>query len=1060
MLRSLDMNINGDETIMFRKAVTALLHDIAKGCTLLISGSNVSFPAHGLGGSITCRHIWNSAFSRWFTSNQWDHLCDVLCFHMYGCSREPCSENIAAISRFPEQLRTGLCDLSRADRGGAIPLEEFAHATPFIGESADSMNMIDIAATESLYEFMTNYNLRGVYISLMGGSAQGKSHTADRIIMQLVEKGVDRDRIHHFQRDEFILSTGRKLLDNLDACYGDAYTEVERVNAENKEAGKTGISIKQQINLNMAAAADRALRQGHIVIYDTCATYYFGSRSGIFPAAATDSLRFDVYVVRTTCVTEADKDRHDMETLDAQISAAASFSLLKPFADGVGGKKGFGLLEIRPVWAAWNVAQEIHAKCPHFALSVSTIVRDGQELPNNTLNHFVDQISTLPEKEFIDPVTTMNLEELMNHLDTLLCSVGSTRPDMTDALEQWFNERAYNVGYPIRPYLRRAEYYAAVHSNNTEMANAFRARIPENLPVATIEEINAMKLLNVSNDVITLTQLNASCITVKYRDGVNRQWTAPWHIQSRTPICMFTEKWSVVSAMPRGPEVAGDVEHEVVELQDLEVGDDDDLDHFAPHYQTVVRAMNGNVTEAEKIDEVVCSSKRDGMCFRCIYVKSGSDESSFWSTVMRYVDDPVVNAFVNMSRRITRGGMIIPASNGTAFLTHPDIQNWMVCSIALSYDISHETLVGIAKSGGSAITVLDTHLSMDETLLKRFVMDMSGFVGYHANVEMHTFEALGGPDRMCAFDIRPHTELASNYTVDQCGISYLGFSFSTSDGYLSWVPHYDITHPFYEPTFWKFENVTTTVTALKDLAKVFAGEINWNAFFEIHSRSNTNVSKAMLPDPEGFVAYLLMDAFGTKQPVYCKAKTWMYYILHKIKSKNIPSILRMPAQFGNAFPGYKAVSDFFGNLSGIEAMINELCSSVMCDEMVNAIPPKAAGALARVAPDVGFKLVLNNANSVWPNVCIPIAAKHFDAFNTMLPTTVTENSECSEETRGFATKRSEGANMLRCLLMGLECYNDKWRAKLAEELDIEVVATSGKIPKTIGSLWDVIWTAH
>lgn len=1053
MLRAIGIHIDESFDAMFRKGVTALLHDIAKGCTLLISGKNVAFPAHGIGGSITCRHIWNTGFLRWFTSDQWDHLCDVICFHMYGCSRDPAQVNVDAISRLPSDLRSSLCELSRADRGGGIPLEAFAHTVPFLGEGMSGKQMLDEAAEITLDGFMETYSLRGVYISLVGGSAQGKSRTAEYIIERLTAKGVSPDRIHHFQRDEFILATGRKLLGNADATYIEAYAEVERVNAENRAAGKSGPTIKQQISSSMASAADLALRKGHIVIYDTCATYYFGARHDIFPSAAADSLRLNIHVVRTTCVTEADQARHGMETLESQISAATSFSLLKPFSEGVGGKKGIGLRDIRPVWAAWDPVKEIHGKCPHFALSVSTAVRDGQELPNRMLTHFVDQVATIPEREYVDPVTVMNLGDLMNYLDTLLCGAGSSRAEMTSALEQWFNERAYSVSYPMRGYLRRAEYYAAILSGNSELADQLKVRIPDSLYVASPEDISRMNSTRVAKDVETLTVLNSSLITVKYRDGVNRQWTAPWHIQSRTPICMFTDKWSVVSAMPRGPEVAGDTEHEVVELQDLEVGDDDDLSHFAEHYQTIVRAMNGNEDEATKIDEVVCSSKRDGMCFRCIYIKKGTAAASFWSNVLKFVDDPFVSAFIQTSRRLTRGDIVIPASNGTAFLTQPNIQNWMACSIALSYGISNTTLLEISRNSGSAVDVMNV-----DDLLNRFITDIvRANSNSQADTVMHTFEAIGGPNRMCAFDTVAHTELASNYTIDQCGISYLGYSFSTTDGYMSWVPHYDVNHPFYEPTFWRFPSVRTTLIALKDLAKVFSGATSWEEFFSIHPHSNKDVEKAMLPDPEGFVAYPLMHAFGVKQPVYCKAKTWMYYILHKIKSKNIPSILGMPEKFGDAFPGYKAVKDFFGNLEGIEAMITELCGSVMLPTMVDSISEKAKGALQRVTPDVGFKLVLNNAKSVWPDVCIPIAAKYFDAFTTMI---ASETKDSEEETLDFMKKRSEGADTLRCLLMELKCYEPEWQKRLAEELDIDAVASSGKIPKTIGSLWDVIWSAH
>ena len=517
------------------------------------------------------------------------------------------------------------------------------------------------------------------------------------------------------------------------------------------------------------------------------------------------------------------------------------------------------------------------------------------------------------------------------------------------------------------------------------------------------------------------------------------------------------------------------------ELQDVKVGDEEDLKHFAPHFQSIVRAMNGDAVEAEAIEEVVCSSKRDGMCFRCIFVSRTSHTLAFWRSVVAIVDDPFVNAFAQASSQCRGdGGLVIPASNGTAFLTFPAIQNWMACSMALSNGVQHDALLKIANAGGTALDVL-----LLGGTLARFVEDLCRVGGKKRPVEMHAFEAIGGPDRMCAFDAEPHTELASSYAVGQCGISYLGCSCSTEAGDLEWIPHFDIPgHAFQEPTFWRFADVTTTLVALKDLAKVFAGELSLEAFFAVHPRGNADATRAMLPDPEGFVAYMLLEGFGGVQlRAYCKAKTWMYYALHKIKVKNIPSILRMPVQFGEAFPSYKTVRDFFGNFTGIQALVAELRGAVMCDAMRAAIPTKAAAALARAPADIGFKMVLNNAAAVWPSVCLPIAARHFAAFDALLlPPSGDEVGSKAGEGGGYSgdsgvskgaeerpaaapvapalsKRRTEAASILKGMLMELRCYEAGWEAVLAGELDMEKVAATGQISTAIGGLWGVIW-AH
>jgi len=394
--------------------------------------------------------------------------------------------------------------------------------------------------------------------------------------------------------------------------------------------------------------------------------------------------------------------------------------------------------------------------------------------------------------------------------------------------------------------------------------------------------------------------LESSCFLIKYVDGVNRQWTAPWHISVRSPLCMFVDGvWKVMYAMPKGPEVAGDEEHSVAALQDVDLSDEGDLAHFAPHYQRIIRAMNGNTEAQEMISRCICSSKRDGMCFRVLCFQKGTPEFDFWNVAISRIQDPFITAFTDASRRIV-DGLVMPASNGTAVLTKPEIQGWMVCAMALSLGLTHDQLVERVRDGATQTDVLHLVGADGRPMVERFLSLLSQSLFTRSGCEMHAFEAIGGPNRMSAFDSIPHTELASTYPADSCGLAYLGMSYAQVDGPV-WVPHFAMDHHFPEPSFWEFESVEQCRVALKDLATVFAGEQDFDWFFSAHPCGNRDMSRRILPDPEGFVAYLRTEAFGREQWVYTKAKTWMFYIIHKIRSENIPTILRMPTAFGDAF---------------------------------------------------------------------------------------------------------------------------------------------------------------
>ena len=1018
MFRAIN-NYKGDNLMeICREGFTALLHDIAKKNCTIRSSKSVSYPAHCIGGSIMLRHCWNNGFLKWFTKDQYDMMCDIVCYHMCGCNSAPHEYKTDTIRRFPSHIQEGLRRLAIADHGGAIPLAEFIENSSIASsdELWQNMKSIDMSITD----FMTKYNMKGVYISLIGGSAQGKSHTAMYIMDKLSSLGVSKDKMVYISRDESILYFGRQLLNNPNATYREAYNEIK--------TNILGKSIKQRVNDRMKNTANRAFKKGYIVIYDTCA------RNATFPSGATDSLRFDIHTVRTTCVTDTDSNRHKM-TMNVQIETAGSFNIYEPFSEIIKGKKGYNLRDMRPVAASsFNIESAIHGKSPHIALTVSTVTRNGCELPNRSLDHFIGELATINFEEYKDKFASCNLEELLNYLDGFIKSTSSTQSDVMDQLDQWFSERAYSIGYPFKPYIKLYTYYLAVINGDASEKESMH-RMCNNIKIAPIEDIMIMDRDDIDIKLKKLVDLNNRVITIKYIDGINRQWTAPWHIQSRTPICVYhNNRWHVISAMPRGPEVAGDAEHNIDKLQDVNISDDD-LDYFAPQYQVAIMAMNGDVESAEKIEEIVCSSKRDGMCFRCIVIRRNHPLYEFWESAMEFVDDPIVTTFVGYSKKII-DGIVIPASNGTAFTTFNMVQQWFVCSIAISYGSSHDKLCEMVKNGDSATDILLT-----DNLIEKFLGDIAKIAFTHSDIEMHTWEAIGGPGRMCAFDKEQHKELASSYSADQCGISYLGVSCTDTDGSLMWIPHYDISHNFYEPSYWRFCDVTKARTALKDLGKVFGGEISFGDFFEIYPVDNCK--KTHMPDPEGFVAYIKTEAFGKISPVYCKAKTWMYYVLHKIHPENIPSIIRMPEKFGDAFPGYRHIMQFFSDTDRIKEMITNLKNVVMSPAMLDGVHEKGKKAIERSDITTKFKIVLNTSVDVWPTVCIPIVSQYFPRIGEIVA--------CGDKEILYNI-----SSILRKVLMKLRCFDDNWGINFAKDMSINNISKTGKMGEVVSDLWELV----
>ena len=91
-------------------------------------------------------------------------------------------------------------------------------------------------------------------------------------------------------------------------------------------------------------------------------------------------------------------------------------------------------------------------------------------------------------------------------------------------------------------------------------------------------------------------------------------------------------------------------------------------------------------------------------------------------------------------------------------------------------------------------------------------------------------------------------------------------------------------------------------------------------------------------------------------------------------------------------------------------------------------------------------MILNNARDKWVDISIEIASKYFDSFSEFT------NKEYNKE------RRNDIGNMLRNLLMNLECYEDNWINILKREMDSENILRIGKLSPIIVSLWDFIYT--
>ena len=1049
-----------------RCGFSAYCHDIGKPCTTLRTKKFSAYPCHGIAGSIMCRHLWANVYTRWFTSAQWNlMMCDVPQFHMYGMSASPneCkSDHLACLLKKSPELFERLRNLAIVDKQCGFTQDGFTTS----GSVASDLTLVDalkkLTTNANIGDFVKKYNLTGVFIRLLGTSSQGKSTTANDIVKMLLDNDVPESMICIVSRDSFIVSKGNELLGTTDASYKVAYDAVH--------THKDAKALKIAINDDMKSIADAALEAGKVVLYDTCANWYSGARANISPSGAKTALRIDVYPVSQALVTQENADRKGM-TLEAQIGAANLFDI-NNVMHGVAGRNMFGLNEVRPVPTKSDPLKFMNgnggrnAPGPHFAFTVSTAPSDdvkenGIGLDDVEFSKFITRIAE--EMEFDEgdiAYDSMNLQELISSLDKKYCR-GKNPEEIMEFYKMWFGIRAYNVSFPLQTVYRKFQYWLAVKEGDVEKATELKEKLAYfGVNLDSSDVIGRMTLEGLRGIIPEIAKLCSDIFLIKYRDGMNYLYKAPWHIQARSPLIVFGEYDGddrvayVFSAMPRGPEVAADVDQGITETQDVkDVRSLSSLAPFAPHYHSIIRSFLG--INSPEIEEVECSFKKDGMCFRVITVGTSHPVYHKFQRMVELIDDTYVNEFTNASLEVSGGKfMAIPASNGTGALTSSEIQNWMICAMCIGEGVAHKTIQTLRQWGLSAVDIMCLVLTdgdnVGTSVLTRFVTKLihaRSEAGYTPNdVAMYTFEAIGGPNRMCAFDTQPHTELAASYRNGS--LAFLGTSHTDVDGDLTWIPHAKLTHKFAEPVWFKFKNALECKKALSDLSLVTQGVMTIVEYLTKYPAHNVDTTRTIDFDPEGFVAYFKVKAFGKTQFVYCKAKTWKYYIYHKFRIENVGKMLADPDCVANWFPAHSKVKKFYSNIEMLVEFVKTLVDAVSDEEMINAIPAKARPAVesakARGDMSLVFKIVLNNASDVWPSLSFEKASPFFPNI-AILRDALTH----SGEQKGYV---NDCASTFKALMMHFECYTTGWETRLADSLNIENVKKNG-LCKPLSGLW-------
>merc|ERR1719284_331477 len=192
-------------------------------------------------------------------------------------------------------------------------------------------------------------------------------------------------------------------------------------------------------------------------------------------------------------------------------------------------------------------------------------------------------------------------------------------------------------------------------------------------------------------------------------------------------------------------------------------------------------------------------------------------------------------------------------------------------------------------------------------------------------------------------------------------------------------------------------------------------------------------------DAEGFV-YYHMDRSAKKighvnkaDLNYCKAKTLEYYDFHKPRPDKFKDLMTLADRTGAIFPAFKAIKDFFGNLSthgskfftSLESLLIEITTDDAEDHpLVQAMPAKARGGMYRREGVVQRAPIILNTSTTMSRAL-------FDLFNDTFSIDSMDRME--------SELRMEMENAIKGLVMSVR----PWMPEYTDRFD-RMVATFDK----------------
>jgi len=411
-------------------------------------------------------------------------------------------------------------------------------------------------------------------------------------------------------------------------------------------------------------------------------------------------------------------------------------------------------------------------------------------------------------------------------------------------------------------------------------------------------------------------------LTTSYIEG-QQNWNSRWGVQNRKTVHVLPQGKTEWIMLKSGMDAGSEMKPSTFK------GGDDYKKNLSPLLEQIRQYLfEGKVLP----DGTIIASKVDGSLIQVTIVNKDVEET-FYMTMADDNENPFVKLLAQVSYKLSgEKSFMILSSNGTLNIAK-HMWDYFLTALSPLLGVSEEQLQTLMETPATPEFLSEYDFTVEELsepvlrAWSHMVVDFyKKLAPFTSKLEAQCvtlgsrnytiqIEAICKDRTTCTGVV--HTELAVSYPVS--GLWFLGIKC----GEL-YIPSSEIEDILDEtslkhPLFWR-ENDSVRILEMLTKVQLLSTDPTYSTanFIKEFPPNNKNVPNVedIFIDHEGFI---LLVKSVTKW-VYCKLKTWLYYIFHKLAERNVKQLIELSCSLELPhFPLAKTIREHYKTLSLIDS---------------------------------------------------------------------------------------------------------------------------------------------